>query len=138
MEGQLNALDVALQREGKRLPNLTHPDVPIGGEEVAVTLQEVGAPPQFDFEAKDHLAVGEALDLIDFETGSVVSGTKFYYLKREAALLELALVSYAMHTAVKRGFTPMTTPDLVRESVFEKCGFQPRAENTQVRDEEER
>lgn len=61
-----------------------------------------------------------------------VSGTKFYYLRNEAALLELALVNYAMQKAVKRGFTPMITPDVVRESVFEKCGFQPRGDNTQV------
>jgi hypothetical protein len=47
-------------------------------------------------------------------------------------LLELALINWTMQRVVAAGFTPMTTPDLVRESVFEKCGFQPRAQNTQV------
>ena len=132
LEAALAAADNALQREGQKIPNLTHPDVPVGGEEVAVLLEEVGSKPQFNFEARDHLAVGEALDVIDFETGAIVSGTKFYYLRREAALLELALINWSMHKAAKRGFIPMTTPDLVRESVFEKCGFQPRADNTQI------
>jgi len=61
-----------------------------------------------------------------------VSGAKFYYLRNEAALLELALVNWTMSKVAAAGFTPMITPDLVRESVFEKCGFQPRADNTQV------
>lgn len=132
LETALAVADNALQREGQKIPNLTHPDVPVGGEEVAVLLEEVGAQPKFNFEAKDHMAVGEALDIIDFETGAIVSGTKFYYLRREAALLELALINWAMQKASTRGFIPMTTPDLVRESVFEKCGFQPRADNTQI------
>lgn len=132
LEASLSSVEAALQHEGRRLPNMTHPDVPIGGEEVAATLQEVGAQREFNFEVKDHVALGEALDLIDFETGAEVSGSKFYYLRREAALLEMALVQYAMHKVVRRGFIPMMTPDLVRESVFEKCGFQPRADNTQI------
>ena len=132
LEAALTAAETALQKEGQRLPNLTHPDVPMGGEEAAAVIEEVGTAPSFPFESKDHLALGEALDIIDFETGAIVSGTKFYYLRREAALLELALINWAMHKAAARGFLPMTTPDLVRESVFEKCGFQPRADNTQI------
>ncbi len=62
-----------------------------------------------------------------------VSGQKFYYLRNAAALLELALVNYAMTRVVSRGFTPIMTPDLVKETVLEKCGFQPRGTNTQVR-----
>lgn len=61
-----------------------------------------------------------------------MSGSKFVYLKRAAALLELALVNYAMQKVVARGFVPMMTPDLVKESVLEKCGFQPRGTATQV------
>ncbi len=61
-----------------------------------------------------------------------VSGQKFYYLRNAAALLELALVNYSMTKVVSRGFTPIMTPDLVKESVLDKCGFQPRGTNTQV------
>lgn len=61
-----------------------------------------------------------------------VSGSKFYYLKNEAVLLEMGLVNWAVSEAMKRGFTPLTTPEIVRSSVVEKCGFQPRGTNTQV------
>jgi len=132
LEIALGACETALQLEGQRLPNMTHPDAPIGGEDVSVVIQEIGSQRNFGFEPKDHVALGEALDILDFEAGSVVSGSKFYYLRREAALLEMALVHYAMHKVVRHGFVPVMTPDLVRESVFEKCGFQPRADNTQI------
>ena len=82
--------------------------------------------------SRDHLQLGQELDCIDFDTAAEVSGSKFVYLKRAAALLELALVNYAMQKVVSRGFVPMMTPDLVRESVLEKCGFQPRGAATQV------
>lgn len=81
---------------------------------------------------KNHVDVLESLDLIDFDSASVVSGSKFYYLRGAAAMLELALVNWALQCAMAKGFTPITTPDLVRESVLEKCGFQPRADNTQT------
>ena len=106
--------------------------VPIGGEDAAKVVREYGERPDFAFAPKDHLQLGEALDLIDFETAANVSGTKFVYLKRAAALLEMALCNFALQRVASRGFVPMTTPDLVRESVLEKCGFQPRAQNTQV------
>ncbi len=61
-----------------------------------------------------------------------VSGQKFYYLRNAGALLELALVNWAFARVAVRGFTPITTPDLVKSSVLEKCGFQPRGEGTQV------
>lgn len=97
-------------------------------------LEEVGSKREFDFPIRNHVDIGESLDLVDFDTASDVSGSKFYYLKREAAMLELALINYTMAKLVnKYGFTPYMTPDLVRESVFEKCGFQPRADNTQAR-----
>lgn len=105
---------------------------PIGNEAAAVLLRESGRPSQVAFKQKDHLQLGEELDLLDFEAGAEVSGRKFVYLKKAAALLELALCNYAMQKAVAKGFVPMITPDLVRESVLKKCGFQPRAENTQV------
>lgn len=107
--------------------------VPVGDEAAAVVLRESGQPAEFAFAPKDHLQLGEALDLLDFEAGAEVSGRKFVYLKKAAALLEMALCNYAMQKAAAKGFVPMITPDLVRDSVLRKCGFQPRAENTQVR-----
>ena len=61
-----------------------------------------------------------------------VSGSKFYYLKNEAVLLEMALINWTLLEVMKRGFTPLTTPEIARSSIVEKCGFQPRGANTQV------
>lgn len=132
LEAKLVQVEDALQREGQRIPNLTHPEVPIGGEEDAAVIRTVGAPRQFDFPHLDHVTLGESLGLLDFDSASEVSGSKFYYLRNGAALLEMALVNWALQRCVSRGFTPIITPDLVKESVLEKCGFQPRANNTQV------
>ncbi|EIE20022.1 putative seryl-tRNA synthetase [Coccomyxa subellipsoidea C-169] len=132
LEAEVEMVEDALQREGQKLPNISHPDVPVGGEEAARVIKMVGSRRNLGLEVKDHMAVGTALDLIDFETGANVSGAKFVYLRRAAALLELALCNYAMQKVASKGFLPMTTPDLVRESVLIKCGFQPRGDNTQV------
>jgi seryl-tRNA synthetase len=111
---------------------MTHPDVPAGGEDEGKVLEIIGGPPQFEFEPKDHLAIGADLNLLDFETAAEVTGQKFYYLINEGALLELALVNYAMMKLLSKGFTPYLTPDLARESILEAIGFNPRGEETQV------
>jgi len=132
LEEELNKLDDELQVEGQKVPNNTHPDVPEGGEENATLRKEVGTARDFGFAHKDHLDLAEKLEMLDFETAAAVSGNKFYYLKGAGAMLELALVNYAMQKVVAKGFTPHMTPDLVRANVLEKCGFQPRMANTQV------
>ena len=132
IEGDLNALEVALQVEGQKIPNDTHPEVPLGGEEMAVLRREVGAKRDFSFEAASHVDVGERLGMFDFETGGKVCGSRFVYLTGVGAMLELALINWAMAKVVSKGFKPMVVPDLVRQATMEKCGFQPRAENTQV------
>ena len=71
-------------------------------------------------------------DLVDFANASKLTGSKFVFLKNEAAILELALCNYAMHKLMKRGYTPITTPDIVRQQVVEACGFQPRDASSQV------
>ncbi|KAH7291013.1 hypothetical protein KP509_30G073100 [Ceratopteris richardii] len=111
---------------------MTHPQVAVGSEAAATVHKMVGSKREFDFPVKNHVELGESLELMDFEAAAEVSGTKFYYLKNEGMLLELALVNWALSELVKRGFVPYSTPDLVRSSVIEKCGFQPRGSNTQV------
>ncbi len=116
------------------LPNMTHPDAPIGQTSDANrVIKKVGEPRNFDFPPKDHVALVEALDLADFEAGASVAGQKFYFLKNEAVLLELALVQYAMQTLLARGFTPIITPDLARVEVLEGIGFMPRDPNPETR-----
>ncbi|KAL0911536.1 hypothetical protein M5K25_019684 [Dendrobium thyrsiflorum] len=132
LEEDLVVLTDKLQLAAQCIPNITHPAVPTGGEENSVVRHMVGNPPEFKFTAKDHIQLGKELDLFDFDSAAEVSGAKFYYLKNEAVLLEMALINWAISEVSRRGFTPLITPEIVRSSVVEKCGFQPRGENTQV------
>jgi seryl-tRNA synthetase len=115
------------------IPNLSHPGAPVGREakDNKVT-KKVGEPRRFDFKPKDHVALCEALDLADFEAGSSVAGQKFYFLKNEAVLLELALIQYAIGTLLREGYTPIITPDMARAEVLEGIGFIPRGPETQI------
>ncbi|KAJ4962531.1 hypothetical protein NE237_022470 [Protea cynaroides] len=132
LEEDLILLTDKLQLEAQCIPNMTHPDVPIGGEDCSALRKMVGSQREFNFPAKDHLQLGKELDLFDFDAAAEVSGSKFYYLKNEAVLLEMGLINWTLSEVMKRGFIPLTTPEIVRSSVVEKCGFQPRGENTQV------
>jgi len=116
-----------------QLPNLPLDDVPVGKDERDnVVLREVGEKPKFDFPPKDHLELGKSLDLIDFENGAKVSGSNFYYLKNEAALLELALINYAFDILTKEGFAPVITPDLAKEKFYKGTGYLPQGEEAQI------
>ncbi|KAG7943475.1 hypothetical protein I3843_15G041200 [Carya illinoinensis] len=132
LEEDLLKLTDELQQEAQGIPNMTHPDVPIGGEDCSVIRKKVGSPPQFGFQIKDHLQLGKELDLFDFDAAAEVSGSKFYYLKNEAVMLEMGLINWTLSEVMKKSFIPLTTPEIVRSSVVEKCGFQPRGANTQV------
>lgn len=115
------------------VPNITHPDVKVSDDENDnPVLENKHRPKKFDFTAKDHVQIAEDLDLIDFERATKTAGAKFYYLKNEAALLELALTKYAFDVALKHGFTPFITPDLAKRDVLSAMGYNPRGESTQV------
>jgi seryl-tRNA synthetase len=132
-EERLGRLEDELHQRLKRIPNLTHPDAPIGRtEEESREIRKVGAPRTFDFKPKDHVALGKDLDLIDFETGGKVSGTGFYFLKNDAVLLDLALQQFAVRKLIAARFTPIVTPDLARNQILEGIGFTPRGAETQV------
>ena len=108
------------------LPNLPDADAPDGfTEEDAEVVRVVGAVPQFDFEPRDHLEIGTSLGLIDMETAARASGSRFAYLKGDLALLELALVQYALHKLAGKGFEPVIPPVLVREESMFRTGFLP-------------
>ncbi len=105
------------------IPNLVIDGVPAGGEDDFVTLREVGGKPEFDFEPRDHLALGELLDAIDMERGAKVSGARFYFLKGVGARLELALMQLGLQRAIESGFVPLITPTLVRPDIMAGTGF---------------
>ncbi|HEY1378483.1 MAG TPA: serine--tRNA ligase [Gemmataceae bacterium] len=133
-EWQVKEIEAKLHAALLVIPNLTHPDAPVGSTaEDNKVITTWGERPAFQFKPRDHVAIVEALDLADFEAGARVAGQKFYFLKREAALLELALVQYAMQTLVREGFTPIITPDLARAEVLEGIGFIPRDPNPETR-----
>jgi seryl-tRNA synthetase len=132
-EKQLKEVESNFRAVLATIPNLSHPQAPVGTTaEDNKVLRTWGQPRSFDFPAKDHVAVAEALDLVDFEAGSSVAGQKFYFLKKEAVLLELALVQYAMSTLLGEGYTPIITPDVARVDVLEGIGFIPRGPETQI------
>ena len=117
----------------RQMPNLTHPAAPLGGEDAAVELRRGKTPlPTFTFSPRDHVALGEALELFDFEAGARVAGHGFYFLLNDAVLLELALQRYALDLLMREGFTAMTTPDLARDTILEGTGFMPRGNETQI------
>ncbi len=133
VDERLRTLEVEMKQRLSQLPNLTHPDAPTGQTEDAnKVIKTWGTPRVFDFPTKDHVELGKALDIIDFEGGGKVSGQGFYFLKNDGALLDLALQQYAIHRLVKEGFRPVITPDLARNSILEGIGFQPRGPETQV------
>jgi len=132
LEARLADAEATLRERMLDIPNLVHPDVPVGGEEDFRELRRVGKPRELDFEPKDHLVLAERLDLIDFDAGARVTGQKFYFLKREAAILELALQRFALDAAVEAGFVPHVTPDLARRTMVDAMAFNPRGEETQI------
>lgn len=132
VEAQLFAANEELEACLAELPNFLHPDVPDGGEADFRELRRVGEPTRFDFEARDHLALCAHLDLVDFDAAARVSGPKFYYLKNEAVLLELALQRFALESARDAGYRLYSTPDLARRSIVDAMGFSPRGDETQI------
>jgi seryl-tRNA synthetase len=132
-EQTLETLTADLNAELVKIPNLSHPDAPVGkGEEDNREIKRWGQPPNFTFPVKDHLQLAQELDLIDFETAARVSGPKFYYLKNEAVHLELALTRYALDILQGEGFVATITPDIAKEEVVEGIGFNPRGEESNI------
>jgi seryl-tRNA synthetase len=134
LKTELDDLEATLAALQSGIPNLSHPDAPVGVDDKAnLELAKGPTPlPKFDFPPLDHVQLAEKLDLIDFEAGARVAGHGFYFLKNEAVLLELALQQYAVRALVAKGFTPMTTPDLARNEVLQGTGYIPRGPETQI------
>ena len=110
----------------RRVPNIVIEGIPSGGEDNFEVLETVGTARDFaaeGFEPKDHLEIAEGLDAIDMARGAKVGGSRFYFLKGVGARLELALLNMAVAQAVEAGFTPMTTPTLVKADVMAGAGF---------------
>ena len=133
VEAQTKETETALEEAARKIPNMAHPDAPVGKLDTEnLEVKKVGTPRKFDFEPKDHIQLGEELDIIDFDRGTKVSGPKFYYLKNEAVFLEQALIMYALNTLRKHNFQMFITPDLAKEDVLKGIGFSPRGNESNV------
>ncbi len=127
LEPQLRNIEEQFKELAWQLPNLLHPKAPRGHDEKSnKVLKTVGTPKKYSFKPLNHEEISQKLDLIDFEAGSKVAGSRFYYLKNEAVLLEFALIKYAFDLLLEEGFTPFITPDLAREEIIDGVGYIPR------------
>lgn len=122
-EGKKSATEASFKDIALGISNIVDPRAPIGGEADFKVLEEIGTPRTFDFEPKDHVELGKILGAIDTERGAKVSGARFYYLTGVGALLELALVNYAITLATKADFIPVIPPVLVKPAAMEGTGF---------------
>jgi seryl-tRNA synthetase len=133
LEPALEKAEKELKEAAMRVPNLAHPNAPVGKEDADnLEVKRSGEPVKFDFAPKDHVQLGQDLDIIDFDNGTKVSGTKFYYLKNEAVFLEFALVQYALDILRKKGYTVFITPDVAKEEILEGIGFNPRGAESNI------
>ncbi|HOE88564.1 MAG TPA: serine--tRNA ligase [Sphaerochaeta sp.] len=132
-EERFNRVEQEYLLLGRQIPNYAHPSAPVGKEDTDnLILKRVGTPPTFAFKPLDHVELGEKLDLIDFEAGTKVTGPKFYFLKNEAVILQMALERYALDILIKHGFAPYITPDIAKEEILEGIGFNPRGPESNI------
>jgi seryl-tRNA synthetase len=132
-DAALKALESQLRELELQIPNMTHPDAPVGaGDQANRTIRTWGEKKAFDFKPRDHVELMERLDLVDLEAGARVAGHGFYFLKNEAVFLELGLVQLALEKLRSAGFTLFTTPDLARDEVLQGIGFLPRGPEAQI------
>ncbi len=122
-EGKKNTTEAEYKNIAMLLSNIVDKAAPVGGEADFKVLEEVGQPRDFNFTPKDHVELGKILGAIDVERAAKVSGARFYYLTGVGALLELALVNYAITSASKAGFIPVIPPVLVKPAAMEGTGF---------------
>jgi len=114
-----------------RIPNILHESVPIGRDESGnKEIRKYGHIPEFDFTPKHHQELMLMNDLLDIERAAKVSGARFYYLKNEAVILDLALIRFALDYLAKKGFIPIETPNMLKEEILEGAGFLPSGKDS--------
>ena len=132
-ETELHEVEERLRDEQLKIPNMTHPSSPIGKDDTEnVEIRRWGEIPEFAFEPRDHVELGDLLGIIDFDAGAKTTGSKFYFLRGDAVLLELGLIRYALDILMERGYEPTVTPDLARDEALVGTGFIPRGPETQI------
>ena len=127
IEPQFKKTELEFDKFIRQIPNLPQDDVPEGKDESEnVVLREVGKKPKFDFKFKDYLEISQKLDLIDVKRAAKVSGSRFGFLKNEAALLEFALINFLFEELLKEGFVPLVPPVLIKPEMMGAMGYLER------------
>ncbi len=127
-ESEKNAISVLGQ-----IPNLPDENAPRGvGEQENVEIKKWGEAKEFDFEPKDHLELGQNLDLLDFERGAKVTGSQFYFLKNDLVRLEFALIQFGLEFLSEKGFKLICTPDLAKSRYYLGTGYNPKGDEAQI------
>jgi len=136
-EEELAKLQAELHQLMLRVPNVPAAEVPEGRDDSEnIEVKKWGTPRQFDFEPRDHIALGEAQDWIDVERGARIAGSRNYFLKGDLCLLEGAMMRYALELMVSRGFMPLSVPTLVRKDIMVGTGYFPGGEEQAYRCDE--
>jgi len=130
LEPELAEADARLAGLLASTPNVPDPSSPDGftDEDAVEIKRNHDEPPAFDFDVRDHAALGELLGVLDTERGARTSGSRFVYLLGDIVLLQFALMQNAMDVLIEEGFTPMIPPVLVREEAMYGTGFLPTDE----------
>ncbi|OGH64227.1 MAG: serine--tRNA ligase [Candidatus Magasanikbacteria bacterium RIFCSPHIGHO2_01_FULL_41_23] len=131
-ETELAAIEIEYTEMMIRVPNITHPETPIGGEDSYRVFETIGEPTQFDFTPKDHEELLTNLNLIDFERGAKVAGGKFFFSKGDLVRLNQALIHYGIDVVTAHGYELIETPDLARNEILQGIGFNPRGLESQI------
>ncbi len=117
----------------QKIPNLPSDKAPIGkNDKDNVEVRKWGTPAKFKFEPKSHIELGKSLGILDFETGAKVTGSQFFFLYGDGALLELALTRYALEKLSEHGFLPVITPDLAKSRYYLGTGYMPKGDEAQT------
>jgi seryl-tRNA synthetase len=138
-EAELAELEARFEARMLEMPNIPHPDVPVGADEREnVVVRTVGTPRTFAFQAKPHWELGEALDILDFERGAKVSGSRFYVMKGAGAQLQRALINWMLDLHVREhGYVEVYPPAMVRRECLVGTGNLPKFGDNLYRDAEE-
>lgn len=116
-----------------QIPNLAFDDVPVGdGESANRVLRQWGERPPFDFEPKDHMTLARELDLYDLDAGAKVAGSKFYFTKNQAVMLEFGLLTFVAQKLAQRGYVLTITPDVARSELYLGTGYLPKGDEAQT------
>ncbi len=128
LEPKVKDLEERLKIELYKIPNVSASDVAVGTAEDNEIIKTEGGPKKFDFKVRDHVEIGELTKTINLEAGAKVSQSGFYYMTGDGAILEMALINYAMQKLAQKGFVPVITPNVAKERNIVGCGFQARSD----------